>query len=94
MESRNITTFDGKNLYFWYNPVENATNTLLLIHGFGEYSERYLSLTERLNKEKTYTLIISYAGSLLLLFTYYSLLLKDLRMVSISRYVAVSFALY
>ncbi|MCM8710303.1 DUF4153 domain-containing protein [Clostridium sp. SYSU_GA19001] len=51
-------------------------------------------LFERLNKEKTYTLIISYAGSLLLLFTYYSLLLKDLRMVSISRYVAVSLALY
>ncbi|MGC9044743.1 MAG: lysophospholipase [Myxococcota bacterium] len=50
MESKKITSFDGKNLYFWYNMVDNPTNTLLLTHGFGEYSERYIKLFEILNQ--------------------------------------------
>lgn len=62
MESKNIITFDGKNLYFWYNTVEKPSNIILLIHGFGEYSERYKSLFERLNTESISTFAFDLRG--------------------------------
>ncbi len=62
MESKNITTFDGKNLYFWYNLAEKPSDTLLLVHGFGEYSERYKSLFERLNRENISTFAFDLRG--------------------------------
>lgn len=62
MESRKITTFDGKNLYFWYNLIDKPNNTLLLVHGFGEYSERYTKLFEILNKEGISTFAFDLRG--------------------------------
>ncbi len=50
MESRTITSFDGKNIFFWGTNVDAPKNIILLVHGFGEYSERYRSLFERLNQ--------------------------------------------
>lgn len=62
MERRHITSFDGKSLFFWYNKVEKSKNTLLLVHGFGEYSERYRSLFERLNQEDISTFAYDLRG--------------------------------
>jgi alpha-beta hydrolase superfamily lysophospholipase len=52
MESKHITTFDGKSLYFWSSPVDKPIHNLLIVHGFGEYSERYLELAKKLNNEQ------------------------------------------
>lgn len=62
MESKNITSFDGKNLYMWFTHIERPSNILLLVHGFGEYSERYRSLFERLNQEQISTFAFDLRG--------------------------------
>lgn len=51
-------------------------------------------LLERNNKERSYALFIGYTISLAFLFIYYNFLLKDLHMVAVSRYIAVSLAMY
>jgi len=62
MNNTNITTFDGKSIYFWHNIIEKPQNTFLLVHGFGEYSERYKSLFERLNNEGISTFAFDLRG--------------------------------
>lgn len=52
-------------------------------------------LFERFNKEKKYAMLVGgYGVSILFLFMYYNFLLKDLSMINVSRYIAVSLALY
>lgn len=76
-------------------PAEDTLSRIAMILALGIPLSLSIKLFfEKRNEKKSIKLIISYLVSALLLFLYYLFLFKDFNMVDITRYIALSLALY